>query len=383
MHRADRILIVALLAVAGAGAPVAAQTTQPSRQESLRRQRLNYEELLKEHPSLGLRKMSDILELRVEDGQIVLHTPLTPWQDFLEHRVDIEGLSAPAIVAYSEITALPFRARRVPWRQFEFKQEDYPDPDTFVRVLLSWHTPVRRRPSELTVQWTEQTSRGYQRMIYRQTPADCVLSVLSDAPESGGEVESFEISAFNFIELRQQNPAKVEKWLRPVFTRLLQDAAFAPDANTAWQVLAEHWPAPQPVRAEVLRLLPKLADDDWHIRNRTADDLARLGRDGATQILRLDRHGLTVEQNVLLDQVLSRFRLLPPQDAHSLAEDPDFLLDCQYSEESTVRHVAIEQLARVLRHAVDIDPEAPLKERASSIEKIRHELHRSTKAEPH
>jgi hypothetical protein len=365
--------IACLLSAASALLPrIAAGQAQPEqlrlREQMLARQREQYDRSIRSLLPLGQRQMSQVMNLRVDDGRLVLHTSLRPWPNFSRRRADVNGFRSAASVAYTQF--LPDSAAA---RQFEFNLDDYPDADTFTRLHVVWR-PV----GELSVERTEQSSRGFARVMFVQGPKQAQLLVFSNREPLSPGGRNVNVSERDFMTLRRKHQAQTEQWLRPLFRQLKQDEAFAPDINTAWQVLADRWPVEGKVSQAVQRLLPDLGSESSHVRNRSANELARLGRDGATALLRTDRTRLTLEQTVRVDEVLSRFRRMPDADAARLRDDPDFLLDCMYCDDMMVRRLASDCLADEIGHAPQINPDADPDERAVAIQHLRAVLHPAT-----
>src|SRR5581483_355633 len=140
------------------------------REQMLARQREQYDRSIRSLAPLGQHQMSRIMNLRVEDGRLVLHSSLKPWTNFSRRRAEIEGFRSAASVAYTQF--LPDSSAA---RQFEFNLDDYPDADTFARLHVVW------RPSgELNVERTEQSSHGFARVMYIQGLKQAQLLVFSN-----------------------------------------------------------------------------------------------------------------------------------------------------------------------------------------------------------
>ena len=371
-----RIFPLTLIALVGLAASLKANNADDAlrarelaRKELLFRQRQHYEQSIKALPALAQHRMDEILRLRVIGGDLVAYSPLAPWADSRGRRAQIDGIKTPAIIVYTQ-----FAPNQIGGRQFDITLEEYPDPDTFGRLHLLWHPFGFPRAGQLTIEHTEQTSHSFRRVLYVQGPQRAQLIVFSNADSAAGKLQSFNVAEKDFDTLRRKHAAEAERWMRPIFRRLMQDAAFAPDSNAAWQVLSSVWPTTDQTRRAVVKLLPALGSEDSLVRHRAADDLARLGRDGAAAILAVNRKGLSLEQKARLDEVISRFRRLPDSDARRLIDDPDFLLDCQYSDDPTVRKLAARRLVQVLGHPTGIDPDAPDNVRAAEVDSLRLEL---------
>lgn len=363
------VLLPALHAWADAPEDVR-RAQQQARREMLQRQRDHYQQSIKSLALLDEHRMTGILKLCVEDGKLAPDTGLSPWPNFMARRANIDGLTAPAVITYTQY--IPDDPNG---RQFEITLESYPDNDTYSRLHLLWR-PIGPRANEISIESTDQTSDTFRRVLYMQAPLSARLIVFGNGNATDGEPQTFNVGEKDFATVRQKHPRQVERWLRPIFRQLQQDAAFAPDVSAAWQVLADDWPVQPQVTEQILRILPQLDAEPWRARDAASSDLASLGLQGATAILRLDRRGLTFEQNVRLDEVVSRFRRLPETDARHLGDDPQFLLDCQYSADKTVRQLAAARLTHVLAHPLALDPDAPDAERNAQADALRAQLAR-------
>lgn len=344
--------------------------TALDRQAVLARQRDHYLETVRSLLPLGEHRMDRIMRLETRAGQLTLTTPLQPLPDFEGRRADIDGLAEPAAVTYVQ-----FVPNNPTARQFEFKFEEYPDSDTYGQFHLQWQPAVIGRVDDLSIERTEQTSHGFLRVFYHQGTTMARVLVFENDAATERNMESFNFTEKDFATLRKLHPTEVERYLRPILHRLGQDRVFAPDVNTAWQILAAEWPVDRQINQQVMQALPALDDPQSSVRNEATARLATLGRGAASAILRLDRATLSREQNLRLDQVLSCFRQMSDAAARRLEADPDFLLDCAYSDDATVRKLSAARLARVIGHPVDLDPDAPERARVEAADQVRKQLH--------
>jgi hypothetical protein len=340
------------------------------RQTVLSRQRDRYLQTVDLLLPLSQHRMDQILQLKVQSGQLTLHTPLAPLGDFEGRRADIQGLALPAKVTYVQ-----FVPNNPAARQFEFNLEEYPDHETYAQLHLQWQPGAMGRVDDISIERTEQTSHGFLRVFYHQGPTMARVLVFANDASTDHNLESFNCTEKDFVTLRRMHPAEVEQYLRPILHELGQEVVFAPDMNTAWQVLAADWPVDEQATRAVRQELPALDDPNSHVRNRASNRLVGLGRDAATAILRLDRHGLSMEQNVRLDDVVSHFRETSVTAAKRLENSSDFLLDCGFCDDVTVRRLALARLTHVLGHPVELDPEAPETARVEAVEQLRRQLH--------
>ena len=369
LGRSALICVLGLTNVIGVSVSAAVPATE-DRRAVLARQKEHYLQSIMALPLLDKRSMSDLLQLRVEGGQLEFHTPLEPWPDFEARRVQLDGSTSPASVIYAQFVKANPAAR-----QFEFKVEEYPAPEVYGQLHFQWHPSAVGQGADLSIEHTEQTGTSFVRAFYMQNPGMARLLVFANDASTEHNMQSFNYMSRNFVSLREAHPTEVEEWLRPMLHRLQQDAVFAPDASTAWQVFSDSWPVSAKAQEQVRTLLPELNSEQSRVRNHAVDQMGALGQDGATAVLRLDRRGLSLEQNIKLDQVIARFRKIRTSEARRLLDDPEFLLDCQYCDNATARRLAAERLTQILGSAVTVDPDAPPGARAEAVEKIRNHLH--------
>ena len=372
MPRVSRVAwgcIIALLWITQ-GAPGADVPANQDRQAVLSRQRDHYLQTVESLLPLPQHRMDQILQLKVQSGQLTLRTPLAPLGDFEERRADIQGLASPAKVTYVQ-----FVPNNPAARQFEFKLEEYPDHETYAQLHLQWQPAAVGRVDDISIERTEQTSHGFLRVFYHQGVTMARVLVFANDASTDHNLESFNCTEKDFSTLCKMHPVEVEQYLRPILHEIGQDVVFAPDVNTAWQVLAADWPVDGQVSRAVRHELPALDDPNSHVRNQASSRLVNLGRYGASAIMRLDRHGLSLEQNVRLDDVISHFRQISPIAADRLGNNPDFLLDCGYSGDATVRGLAIARLAHVLGHQIQLDSDAPEGARVEAVDQLRRQVH--------
>lgn len=362
-------LLAALLPPAARGADLRPEQLL-ARREALARQKQQYVRSMRSLVAVSTRQITDVMSLRVVGRRLALRTLLQPWPNFSRRRADLDGFDTPASVSYTQFIATQPNAR-----QFEFNLDDYPDPDTFVRLHVLWR-PSTPGVGQLTLERTEQSATAFARVVFVQTAGRAQLTVFSNREPLGLRAQNFTILEPDFMSLREKHEAETERWLRPVFRRLRQDAAFAPDANSAWQVLASTWPLDPDVMRTVRKLLPDLGSPRPQVRTRAAADVARLGREGATALLRIDRSKLSLEQTARVEELLSRFRRMSDADAERLRHDPNFLMDCLYSDDELVRRLAARRLTQLLGRplGIDLGPDADADSRIAAIQKLRATL---------
>ena len=329
----------------------AAPTTNPSERGAvLQREREHYLQTIGTLPRLDVHRMTDILQMGVEDGQLLFRSPAQPWPNFEARRIELEGRRFPASLTYSQ-----FVANEPNSRQFELKFEDYPDADLFGQLRLQWRALPGTKSGELSIEKSEQTSSSFFRVFYFQNPGMARLLVFANDASADHNLQSFNYLERDFATLLPW-PSRRGAGLAPAcVTSAPTGCGLVPDINAAWQVLSARWPVPAQVTREVARLVPELDNVQSRVRNHAANQLANLGRDGATAILRFDRTGLSLQQNVRLDEVIARFRRMSPAAANRLEGSVDFLLDAEYCDDAIVRTLAAQKLRQILGNPLSLD----------------------------
>jgi len=350
-------------------ANVKADAPQSEREKLIAVQREHTRSTLAEKSPLPEKRMSQILQFRMEHRQLVVNTPLKA--PLISRRADIKGFGLPAELSFTQTDPADPTSS-----QLEFNLLDYPDKVTNVRIHLSCQ-PNTDGTAELSLESSLQTGttgEHFARVVYTQTANRAALQAFGTASSEDQESKTVMISEKDFVTLREKHAADLETWLRPVLHRLQQDFVFATDSNAAWQTLANEWPVNPGVQAKVEALLPDLNSPQWQVRHTAEKELAKLGRDGATVILHHSRNGLSLEQNTRLDELLSRFQPLSSDEARRLSTNAEFMLDCEYCDDAMVRRLAAERLNKILGRPLHLDPNAPDAERGEAIEHLRSQL---------
>jgi hypothetical protein len=141
----------------------------------------------------------------------------------------------------------------------------------------------------------------------------------------GGDLR-VRLTAPTFTELRQNHPVLVAEYLEPILRDLTgPTAGVAADLDTARQVLLPELVADAEVAAEVARLVPQLAADDFQTRRRAEQTLAALGVAGQVALAKRTPVDLTDEQRAAVDRLTEPLRPLEPAEAARLRDDAVFL----------------------------------------------------------
>ena len=140
--------------------------------------------------------------------------------------------------------------------------------------------------------------------------------------------------------LRREYPPEVDEFVRPLLREIRQEAAFAPDPATAWQVLADKWPFDESLLGRMRRNYPRLESEDFRQREAAAGRLLRLGRDALLAIRRMDRAPLPPNKTPVSTRWPTTTSPCPAAAPTVLRGDVAFLLDCLYADEAIARRLA-------------------------------------------
>jgi hypothetical protein len=164
----------------------------------------------------------------------------------------------------------------------------------------------------------------------------------------GGPSTDVNLCERDLLSLLRKHPTEVAALVRPALHELGQDALFAPDPKVTWQVFADRWTARRELVEQVEAHLPALDADEWRTRERATKRLRELGPEVAIAVGRVDRSGLSAEQNCRLDAVVAAHFTLTGGERRRLRGDVPFLLVCLYADDHDVRAAAVERLVWLL-----------------------------------
>lgn len=325
-------------------------------------QRKRYNESIRQFPLLKSKHTIDqIFTMRLDGPDLTLQPHVDPDREYQQHRAMLDGLADPAVIL-CWLTSPDLGEV-----QFEFTVDDYSQPGVY------GHLHIQSRPNGIEIQKTWQSRTGFERLMFDQTHGSVRMNIAaSDSTPNG--FTSINVSDTSFLSLRTNHPAEVERWLRPIFREVRQEAVFAADPNAAWQVLADDWPADFKLLPEITRHLSELNDDNFRVRRAGSVALAKLGRDAALVMLKMNRRGLSPEQNLRLDATIGRYQPLSVPETARLHNNPQFLLDCLYCEDPMARKLALARLRKVVDEPITFDPNAPEDQRAAAITELRDQL---------
>ncbi|HLL91124.1 MAG TPA: hypothetical protein VK324_17625 [Tepidisphaeraceae bacterium] len=203
------------------------------------------------------------------------------------------------------------------------------------------------------------------------------LYVDVNEPATGLPATKLQLTATDFVDLRERYPRETARFLMPVLAQLQQEATvLAPDPALAWQVFADQRQTDDATRAAVEALVARLGADRATDRAAAAAELKEMGPKGAVALMRLDRSALSAEQNTRIDELLAPFQPADPARTLALAADADFLVDCLYLDDPALRTAAVARLSEIAGRPVKFDITARGRARSEAVEQVRQSLHR-------
>lgn len=355
-----------VLLMAAPAWPQAASTAPPS-DEMRQRQRETHERLMARLQMLpGTHELSDVFELAPDDeGRLTLTSRFASQISTGMQRIQIAGWEGNSTLIVSGV-----RGQEGVPLSFNLSNENYEATDAF-RISTS----LRLSGGNLRIQretWFED--RREQIVLIQQAargnnPALVRLQILP-----GGDESSQTLEAPTFETLRRTHPAPMHEYLRPILRDLGIESLLAADPLVAWQVFSDHWQPDAQLADRVASLMRQLDANDYEQREAALLKLQEMGPTAALLASRRPADSLSAQQQSMIDILMETFRPIDSADLQRLRTDPDFLLDCLYSEDLILRQIALEQLEELLGHEVDVDIAGDTAERAQTIERLRQEL---------
>jgi hypothetical protein len=236
---------------------------------------------------------------------------------------------------------------------------------------------ISRNTNSRTGNYAINLTQTQGRAIYGQP--DGVTFTIYGADNAGHMTTNLSFTEPDFTALRRNHGREVDEHLRPMMRELKLESLFTVDPMTAWQVFNDEWKGSAGVNDQIKAILPKLDADNYQQRQSAQQALVKLGPEAALMIYRMDRKGLSDEQNQQLDALLSRYAFLSREEAQRLSSDVDFLLDCMYSDNPEVRAIAARHLEATLKQDVKFDPNDDYDTRVKRVETLRKQLPRPDK----
>jgi hypothetical protein len=324
------------------------------------------EKLIENYQSLGHHRLQDLMQLRVEKRFLSLSTPLPGIANDQPRQVNIDNLPGYTFLSIHRDPATGQLDR------YSLSAADFPREKIATTISVSY------QGGSLTLTRSTRTADVMRQVIFMQQRG--VQSSGGDVVElfivssSDYQPQQLTFTSPDFLSFVRDHPEQTDIYVRPMLRQLQAEPLLCPDPALAWQVFSD-LRRPDPMMARrVDELLPSLNDPDYHVRNDTLTKLRRLGRDAVDVIENMDRSKLAPEQNIRIDRFLTQFEQLDSKEVTRLRADPTFLMDCLYSDDTSVRQAAADRLRTTFRPDLDFDVNSPVEVRARAVAALRQQL---------
>lgn len=288
---------------------------------------------------------------------------------------------APQLRGVARLRIIELPGTDEPGRNFNLVIEDLSDPGTGHSI-----THVAAISGRLIIARDSETNTGTSSIQLIQDPPALAdpsgveppvrLLVRVNDEQSGAADVDLKLAASSFSELMRKHPRELNRFFRPILRDFGQEqAVFGSDRRAQWQVLSQDFALDPMTTARVRDILTKFDSEDYQTRQEAQAQLQQLGQPAAIALTRMDRSTFSAEQQSGVDTFLAPYMPLSAADVTRLRDNVDFLIDCLYSDDASLRALSAARLNVVTGSppppaAVDGDPDA--------IETLRRHLTSST-----
>ena len=363
-----RCLFIPLL-VASLALPAAAQEAEPAPPTLEQVKAKDMAQSIAEIAALPVHKadkVADVIDIQLKNKLLHIRTSLPASLE--QVRIQAPGLSGITTMRLSDVTT-----SGNPIVTFTLENVDYNTTEGISLNTSVYYTPVHLNISQDLVTIDDQTN-SVQLIQATGALGEGQPQVTLHVQVTGDEPVSLQIQAANMIELRSTHPAEVAKYVDPIFKTLRQEGLLAVDSKLAWQVFADAFQPSDDLTSTLKAILARLNAEKFADREAASAELEQLGQPAALALMRWERRGLNDEQLGRIDAFLASFRLIDEAEIERRRKDPDFLLDCLYSEDAAIRRRALEELRKVTDKNVAFDIEAEPEQRLEAIARLRDSL---------
>jgi hypothetical protein len=364
-------------------APTAPATTQANAQQPNAQQatlaeqqaeaKVRAESEVSRMPVVKFDRIADVIHLRIEHDALAVETKM-PAMD--ESIVVVPGLAGLSKARRTNSMHVPQPTPIL--INFENVRFDSPDAVT-VQTTVSY-VPGRLILARLEGMPDDEI-RNVQLIQSDQYVQDTGGGIMLFVQITGVNALELKLAAQNFTDLRRRYPIECARYLDPIFRAIGQESVFARvDPKLAWQIFADAF-HPAPDVADTTRaLVAELGSENFKQREAASAALAKLGEPAAIVLMRSDRNGFNDEQIARINAFLAAFRPVPQEEAEKLRKDPNFLLDCLYSENPQIRQLALAELRKVTGRPIEFNLNANLEQRIANVANLRESLAPTTRA---
>jgi len=181
------------------------------------------------------------------------------------------------------------------------------------------------------------------------------------------------LTANDFQALKREHKAEVYQYLGPILRLLRTDGVIGADARKARQVLMARGELNE-VEPQVKKLVMQLDADSFKDRENALHKLKEMGPDALAVVEKLNRKSLSAQQQTEIEAFISDVKLASLDELARLRKDPDFLVECLYCDDSSIRIAALERLKSLHAPVGGIDPRSDPLPQAAAIEELRARL---------
>jgi hypothetical protein len=247
--------------------------------------------------------------------------------------------------------------------QLYYRDLNVPPPAPGRPAPIDQYTEITCTPESVLVwQAADEIDGGVSSVQLVQTAADGPGAVTLYIQPPGGK-PPLRLRDATVADLSVDYPQPVDAYLRPIFRLFHQEqAAFAVDPATAYQVFAGLWKDDAPTVAVVNRVAPQadaavaaLGSDSYADREAALGKLRDLGEPAALHLADINLQKLNPEQAMRVELFLAPYLPLPDVMVVRLQSQPSFLLDCLTNSDGAIRRMALARLGRVLGKPIDLD----------------------------
>ncbi len=333
-------------------------------------QQRQFETDMKGFADFGDYSIRDAVKLSVDSDDLLIDTDLPRTEG--PARIRLKELSGFTQVNVQSKSNLPDESP-----VFQLIHHDFSVPNT-----IAVHTSIFVRTNHL------QIARDFELLLEERSLSLIQSRLFPEDQETGVRLFvkgynrvtgdptiNLKLEAPTIVELHRRYPLETAEHLQPIFRDLRQDSViFSIEPHVAWQVFTDDLKPDPALAPRVDELVARLGSDVFRDRESAFTALEEMGHPAILHLAQIDRATLSAEQISRIDTLTAPYRPLDPEEAAKLAESPDFLLDCLYNENETIRELALKKLAQVVGREIPFDPTLEGQPRLEAITTLRAEL---------
>jgi len=373
MRRRRSIIPTVALALIGptalfAAPPSTQPTTIPTSRPATTEPAANADAASEESmPQMEWPTIATAVKLAMKDKMLVMTTDLPAIEEAARLKVaDFPGKTVAVVNHQHELPIITIR-----------HDISVPPSTSIIYTLSSLQSDVRLSVDSEDGKELKSVQFIQNNMTEGLDPTDAPVKLYVSVTDmvNGTKPVDLKLLADDVVQLRRKYPRETAMYFQPMLAALRQDeVVFAVDHRAAWQVLQSHLTVDAKTEDKVKALIKELDAEEYATREAASESLEKLGEPAALVAMRMDRTGLSSEQNSRLDTFLSPYKPLNETDARKYATDVWFLIDCLYTDDQTIRDVAVKQLRGVTSRPIDLKTDSSPTTWRSSVRELRKQL---------